>query len=196
MSHDVTQWIAEIKTMREQVAEAQRDRDTALETASKWNQLYNTEAEQRRAEAKLSHDMIEALKVEIQQLKADITVKSDEAADISAISQEVEELETFEQLKQKLLEVMLERVRLMKALKAEQANHAHTRQALTTALSDTVDLLTKQRNGSSAEVKPASETEAKPVKLPEPAKQPAVLPIEPKNPSLQLPPTRPAPPRL
>ena len=70
MSQDVSQWIAEIQAMREQVAEALRDRDTALETATKWSELYNREAEQRRTEARLSQEMIESLKAEIQQLKA------------------------------------------------------------------------------------------------------------------------------
>jgi predicted RNase H-like nuclease (RuvC/YqgF family) len=197
MSQDISQWIAEIQAMREQVAQAQRDRDTALETATKWSELYNTEAEQRRKEAKLSQEMIEALKAEIQQLKAGITLKTDDSLDVAAISQEVEQLQTVTLLQQKLIEVTIEREQLIKALKAEQENHVNTRQSLTTALSDMVDLLTKH-SGSDGETAPKPKSEEKqpePTKLPESTKKPIQLPIKAKSPSLQLPPTRPAPPR-
>ncbi|MFB2837917.1 hypothetical protein [Floridanema evergladense] len=198
MSQDVSQWIAEIQALREQVAQAQRDRDTALETATKWSELYNTEAEQRRKEAKLSQEMIEALKAEIQQLKAGISLKTDDTLDVTAISQEVEELQTVTQLQQKLIEVTIEREQLIKALKTEQENHINTRQSLTTALSDMVDLLTKHSGSDSGETTPKPKSEEKqpePAKLPEATKPPVQLPIPAKSPSLQLPPTRPAPPR-
>lgn len=197
MSQDISQWIAEIQALREQVAQAQRDRDTALETATKWSELYNTEAEQRRKEAKLSQEMIESLKTEIQQLKAGITLKTDDSLDVAAISQEVEQLQTVTLLQQKLIEVTIEREQLIKALKAEQENHVNTRQSLTTALSDMVDLLTKH-SGSDGETAPKPKSEEKqpePTKLPESTKKPIQLPIKAKSPSLQLPPTRPAPPR-
>lgn len=197
MSQEVSQWIAEIQALREQVAQAQRDRDTALETATKWSELYNTEAEQRRKEAKLSQEMIEALKAEIQQLKAGITLKTDDSLDIAAISQEVEQLQSVTQLQEKLIEVTIEREQLIKALKAEQENHINTRQSLTTALSDMVDLLTKH-SGGDGETAPKPKSEEKqpePAKLPESTKQPVQLPVKAKSPSLQLPPTRPAPPR-
>ncbi|MFB2898329.1 hypothetical protein ACE1CI_35885 [Aerosakkonemataceae cyanobacterium BLCC-F50] len=198
MSQDISQWIAEIQALREQVAQAQRDRDTALETATKWSELYNTEAEQRRKEAKLSQEMIEALKAEIQQLKAGISLKTDDSLDVAAISQEVEQLQTLTQLQQKLIEVTIEREQLIKALKAEQENHVNTRQSLTTALSDMVDLLTKHSGSDTGETTPKPKSEEKqpePAKLPESTKQPVELPIKAKSPSLQLPPTRPAPPR-
>jgi len=199
MSQEVPQWIAEIKALREQVAQAQRDRDTAIDTATKWSELYNREAEQRRAEAKLSQEMIQALKAEIHQLKAGITLNSDENLDLTAISQEVENLQSVELLREKLIAVTIERDRLTKALKAEQESHTNTRQSLTIALSDTVDLLTKQQRGeiiTEKESKVNSEkTKAETAKLTETAKTPVQLPMKSKNPSLQLPPTRPAPPR-
>lgn len=198
MSHDVSQWIGEIQSLREQLAEALRDRDTALETATKWSELYNREAEQRRAEAKLSQEMIETLKAEIQQLKAGITLKTDENLDVAAISQEVEQLQTVAELQEKLIQVAIEREQLTKALKIEQENHVNTRQSLTTALSDMVDLLTKHSGSDTGETTPKLKSEEKqpePLKLPESTKQAIQLPTQTKSPSLQLPPTRPAPPR-
>lgn len=198
MSQEVSQWIAEIQALREQMAEALRDRDTALETATKWSELYNTEAEQRRTEAKLSQEMIKTLKAEIQQLKAGITLKTDDTLDVAAISQEVEQLQTVGELQRKLIEVTINCEQLTKALKTEQENHANTRQSLTTALSDMVDLLTKHPGGDTKETTPKLKSEEKqpePAKLPESTKQPIQLPLQTKSPSLQLPPTRPAPPR-
>ncbi|MGA9380217.1 MAG: hypothetical protein WBV73_15745, partial [Phormidium sp.] len=194
----VSQWIGEIQALREQVAQAQRDRDTALETATKWSELYNTEAEQRRTEAKLSQEMIKTLKAEIQQLKAGITLKTDDTLDVAAISQEVEQLQTVGELQRKLIEVTINCEQLIKALKAEQENHANTRQSLTTALSDMVDLLTKHPGGDTGETTAKLKSEEKQpetARLPESTKQPIQLPLQTKSPSLQLPPTRPAPPR-
>jgi len=196
MNYDVKQWIEEINALRQQVAQAQSDRDLAVDSAARWSQLYNREAEQRRADAKLAQQTIDKLKAEIDQLKADFAAQLDEVADMSASSPELQQLQSVEALKQKLVEVLLERDRLAEALKAERETHAQTRQSLTTALGDTIDLLTKQRDTSSDEFPstPVKPDRPQPDKLPG-SSNPAHLPSV-KNPSLQLPPTRPAPPRL
>lgn len=197
MSNEVTQWIAEIKALREQLAEAHRDRDAALDSVAHWSQLYNREAEQRRAETKASQQAIELLKAEIQQLKADFAGRVRDSTDGSATSLEIETLQSWEECKQKLIEISIERDRLLQALQAEQASHAKTRQNLTTALGDTIDLITKHKSieAVEAEVMPAKPTKTEPAKLPPPP-QSAPLPSVAKSPSLQLPPTRPAPPRF
>jgi hypothetical protein len=208
MSHDIQQWIVEIKALQQQLADLQRDRDAALDSAGNWRQLYNTEAQQRRDEAKLSHQMIESLKAEIQKLKTDRAQAPDEEADEDAIASEVAQLQT-EELKDRLTEALIERDRLARALKSEQVAHAQTREKLTTALGDAVDVLAivKKRETHAEAAKPA-EAEVLP---PPPAKLPgaaqtipglpgsssplADLPGFVKTPSLKLPPTRPAPPR-
>lgn len=196
MSNDVKQWIAEIKGLREQLAEMLRDRNAALDSAAQWSQLYNREAEQRRAETKTSQQTIDALKREIEHLKANLLEKPDEGVDLSAISSAVKQINTVEELQEKLIEALLDRDRLVEAFKAEQISHARTRQSLTTALGDTIDLLTKHREAAQLEEVPANlaiPAKPQPTRLPEPPAQPAQLPF--KTPSLQLPPTRPAPPR-
>ena len=63
MNQDFTQqWLTEIQELREQMAALQSDRDTAWESAQKWRQLYNTEAEQRRTDAQLSQQAIASLR--------------------------------------------------------------------------------------------------------------------------------------
>jgi len=69
MSNDVRQWLAEIKELKQQLADSIRDRDAANESAANWRRLYNTEAQQRRTEARLAQQQIDALTLEVQQLQ-------------------------------------------------------------------------------------------------------------------------------
>jgi chromosome segregation ATPase len=146
MSNDVTQWLAQIKALKQQLADSVSDRDAAYESAANWRQLYTNEAQQRRTEARLAQQQIESLKAQIQQIQGDSSrLKADDPEAASAIEQEVAQLQTLEELKAKLKEVLAERDRLMDALKIEQANHAQTRKSLTAVIGDTIDQLTKER---------------------------------------------------
>jgi predicted RNase H-like nuclease (RuvC/YqgF family) len=146
MSNDVTQWLAQIKALKQQLADSISDREAANESAANWRNLYNTEAQQRRTEAKLAQQQLESLKAEIRQLQQESSrLKSDDPDAASAIEQEVAQLQSTEELKAKLTEVLLERDRLLDALKIEQANHAQTRKSLTAVIGDTIDQLAKER---------------------------------------------------
>ena len=144
MSHEVAQWLTEIKALKQQLAELQSDRDAAWESAASWRQLYNTEAQQRRTEAKLTQQAIAALKAEIQQLRGMPQVPVNDT-DSVAVQQEVEQLQTVAELREKLFATITERDQLVQALKTEQANHIQTRKSLTTALGDAIDRLTRER---------------------------------------------------
>jgi DNA-binding helix-hairpin-helix protein with protein kinase domain len=145
MSYEVTQWLAEIKALKEQIAELQKDRDAAWESAETWRQLYNTEAQQRREEAKHSQDTIASLKTEIQHRDDLPSLPYTDEVYEATVHHEMEELESLEELKAKLLAVLNERDRLLLALQTEQHNHAQTRRSLTTALGDAIDRLTRDR---------------------------------------------------
>jgi len=147
MSNEVTQWLAQIKELKQQLAACISEREAAHESAANWRQLYNTEAQQRRTEARLAQQQIENLKAEIQQLRDERSgLKPDDPEAASAIEQEVENLTSAEELRAKLTEVILERDRLLDALNTEQANHAQTRKSLTTVIGDTIDQLAKERS--------------------------------------------------
>ena len=62
MTYDVSQWLAEIKTLKQQLAEATQEREQAHASAANWRQLYETEAQQRRSEFNLAQQTIEQLK--------------------------------------------------------------------------------------------------------------------------------------
>lgn len=155
MAQDVRQWLAEIKQLKQELAETQRDRNAAQDSANQWRQLYNTEAQQRRDEAKRHQEATTTLKTELNRLQTEFLGPKNELVARVAIQREVEQLKTSEELKARLLEVMRERdhireqVRhITESLEQEKANHLQTRNSLTTALGDTVDLLTKAKHKS------------------------------------------------
>lgn len=209
MSHEIQQWIAEIKSLQQQLAEMERDREAAHESAANWRQLYNTEAQQRRDDAKLAQQAMDALKAEIERLRESLAGKPDGETDVATISTDVEQLQTVEELKAKLIEILIDRDRLARALKAEQDAHAETREKLTTALGDAVDVLAIVKGKSTLPREVETEEETPPPApaqlpgkvrtlpgLPDASRPVADLPALVKTPSLKLPPTRPAPPRF
>lgn len=146
MNKEVAQWLAEIKSLKQQLVDCMSDRDTAYESADNWRQLYTKEAQQRRTEARLAQEQIETLKAEIQQLKGVSPRLTEDASEAAlAIEQELAKVQTVEELRAKLKELLVERDRLMDALKIEQANHAQTRQSLTAVIGDTIGQLNKER---------------------------------------------------
>jgi chromosome segregation ATPase len=146
MSNELSQWLSEIKSLRQQLADCFSDRDAANESADKWRQLYNNEAQQRRTEARLAQQQLESLKSQLQDLQGEVlTPQSDSSQAESMIEQELAKLESVEDLKAKLKDIILERDRLLDALKAEQANHAQTRKNLTAVIGDTMEQLNKER---------------------------------------------------
>jgi predicted RNase H-like nuclease (RuvC/YqgF family) len=145
MTHDVSQWLTEIKTLRQQLADAQKEREQAYTSAANWQRLYETEAQQRRTEAALTRQTIATLKQEIEQLKGTSPLAGSAAAESPAMRAEVEKLQTVTELQQKLIEALTERDHLAQALKLEQTNHAQTRKGLTTALGDAIDMLSKEK---------------------------------------------------
>ncbi len=148
MNQDLTQqWLTEIQVLKEQTVELQQDRDAAWESAQKWRQLYNTEAEQRRTDAQLSQQAIASLKTDLHKLKSLEVDTLAAGTAVTAIQQEIEQLKSVEDLQAKLIAVIKERDRLFQALKTEQDNHAQTRNSLTTALGDAIDSLTRERAG-------------------------------------------------
>ncbi len=144
MSEEVMQWLAEIRTLKQELAKAEGDRNAALESAAHWRKLYNIEARQRREEAQLARE-------DSRQLQAQLEAFAEESSSVSVedanalIRAEIDALDTPEALKEKLMSVMQERDRALEALKIEQENHIQTRRSLTAVIGDTIDQLTRMR---------------------------------------------------
>ncbi|WP_017655483.1 hypothetical protein [Fortiea contorta] len=147
MNQDLTQqWLAEIQSLKQQIAELESDRTTAWESSQKWRKLYNTEAEQRRTDAQLAQQAIASLKQTIQTLQGIDGVTLADATAATAIQAEIIQINSLEELKTKLIAVTKERDRLLQALKTEQDHHTQTRKSLTTALGDAIDTWTRERD--------------------------------------------------
>jgi len=144
MSEDITQWLEEVKSLKQKIIELEQERDTAQASADNWRQLYNTEAQQRRIESKTAQQQIATLKEQIRQLPGgSLLVKStNQEIEIRA---EAAALESIEELQLHLSKILEERDRLFASLKLEQENHAQTRKSLTAVIGDTVDQLTRER---------------------------------------------------
>ncbi len=143
MADQVVQWLNEIKDLKQKLQAAQEAQEAANASADNWRKLYETEAQQRRTEAMLTRQTIDDLKSEIAQLQT--LPQSSPSVAIPQLERSIETLTTVDQLKARLLELWAEHDRLAQDLKTEQTNHVQTRKNLTTALGDTVDLLTKVR---------------------------------------------------
>ena len=139
------QWLAEIQALKQQLAELRQEKDTAWESAEKWRKLYNTESEQRRSDTQLSQQAFASLKVQIQQMRGIDEGLINETTSDEEIRGEITDIDSVEELRNKLITTLKERDQLLQALKTEQENHSQTRNNLTTALGDAIDGLAKQR---------------------------------------------------
>ncbi|WP_424101597.1 hypothetical protein [Moorena producens] len=159
----LTEWLAQIKELKQQLADSIKECQAADKSAAHWRQLYNTEAQQRRIESQLAQEQIETLKGQLQKLQQDgFQLKSDQLETVSSIDENVEQLQTVEELRATLKSVMAERDRLIDALKTEQANHAQTRENLTVVISDTVEQLAKERKSEPSQVEDVTVSESTP----------------------------------
>ncbi|MBD2113671.1 MULTISPECIES: hypothetical protein [Cyanophyceae] len=131
MSQDLTQWITEVRTLQRQLADTQKERDQAYNSAANWRRLYETEARQRREEAAEFQNQIDALQ---QRLDADPSTVLEKDSDLSTVN-------SLQELQQRLDGLVQQCQDLTQKLQAEQAAHAQTRQTLTAALGDTFDAL-------------------------------------------------------
>ena len=188
MTQDVRQWLDEIKALKQQLVEAERERDAAYTSATNWRRLYETEAQQRRTEANLAQQAIADLQTEIQELRGGMIFGDNATHSASEIAQALEQIQSPAELREKLAQLLQEQSRLqseveqlMQALQLEQASHAQTRKSLTTALGDTIDLLTKERA-----LKPVEKSTSSMINAGATTNSESVEAT--KNPSLELPP--------
>ena len=187
MSQDVRQWLAEIKSLQQQLAETQQELQAANNSANNWRNLYETEAQQRRTDAAFAQQTFANLQTELQSFRGGLPLEVSSLKTAQPeIQQEVEQIQSIAELREKLTAALLsqqqlreELERLTQTLKQEQADHAQTRKSLTSALGDTIDLLTRERSQrqNNQPGLPTAGSNSPDATLPAP-----------KNPSLELPP--------
>lgn len=142
MPQDVTQWMAEVRSLQRQVVELQQARDQAYASSDNLRRLYEAEAQQRRRDVDIYSQKIKRL----QQALAEYQSPPDEnTGKLAAEIESIQRIQSVEQLQSQLIATTKQCAQLKVLLEAEQADHAQTRESLTTALGDAVDLLAKER---------------------------------------------------
>ncbi len=136
----VVGWLNEVKDLQQQLKAARLAEQSAHASTDNWRKRYEIEAEQRRIETQAMQQTIAQLRAELDRLK------DQPQASETEIQSEIFQLETVPQLQAKLIEVWSDRNQLAQDLKAEQLSHTQTRNNLTTALGDTVDMLSKLKS--------------------------------------------------
>ena len=149
MSQDLSQWVAEVRSLQRQIAELQQESDQAYASADNWRNLYEAEAQQRRREAATAASKIERLQQAIAELQflaaADSRPNPEADSEPTTPDANAQQSPSVEQLQAQLAAAKKQHIQLQAMLTAEQTRHAQTRESLTAALGDAVDLLAKER---------------------------------------------------
>lgn len=143
MSQNVSQWLVEIQSLQQQIAELKKERSQAYVSVDNWRNAYDAEAQQRRRDTEISQAKINRLEQTLAEMQsASQATDGVSAAELSRIQSN----QSVEQLQGQLIAAKKECDRLKAELEAEQAEHLNTRESLTASLGDAVDLLSKTRS--------------------------------------------------
>jgi chromosome segregation ATPase len=145
MSQEVVQWLNEIKTLQQQVADLQGQLTEANDSSDRWRARYEAEAQQHRSA--LTQTQAQLSQTQAQLSQAQNPVNPETLTIDSATAARLDRL-TPEGLKQKLIELWAERDQMEAALKAEHSAHEQTRKDLTTALADAMEVLSKAKRNT------------------------------------------------
>ena len=141
-SQNVSQWLVEIQSLQRQIAELKAERSQAYASVDNWRNAYDAEAQQRRRDTEMYQTKISQLEQTLTEMQAaEQATGGVSAAEVSKIqgNQSVGELQT------QLIAAKRECERFKSLLQTEQAEHLNTRESLTAALGDAVDLLSKEK---------------------------------------------------
>ena len=147
----LSQWIDEIQSLKQQTADLKRDRDAAYEAAERWQERYTIEAQQRRREAEAARTDCNRLRQQLDRLQG--IAPADETAPDALDHGDMPTLgdrdpDTADEAIAACRDLRQRVQQLAQALQAEQQAHEMTRQNLTTALGDAIEALSRERSRS------------------------------------------------
>ena len=135
--------MVDIQQLQQQLRLSRQDLEVAQTQEANWRRCYETEAEQRRRDALLAQQTIAQLEAKLAQGQTTTELESLDQDTLAAIQQQVDAISDVEALRTQLQAALVEGEQLRRSLRTEQANHARTRQSLTTALGEAIDTLTQ-----------------------------------------------------
>lgn len=137
----VSAWLVEIQALQKQIAELKEERSQAYASADNWRNAYDAEAQQRRRDMEMYQSRIGQLEQALSEQQAvEQALGGVSAVELSKIRGN----QSVEQLQSQLIAARQACERLSAQLQEEQAEHLNTRESLTAALGDAVDLLSKE----------------------------------------------------
>lgn len=139
---DIARWLGEIQSLQRQIVALRQERDLAYASADNLRNLYETEARQRQRDITASQHTIDHLKKALEALRSP---QAENAEQNSAELASIQNTGSVAQLQAQLIAAKQQCEQLKALLQAEQTHHAQTRESLTAALGDAVDLLAKER---------------------------------------------------
>lgn len=144
MTSDMSQWLAEVRSLQRRVAELQQECEQAYASADNWRNLYEAEAQQRRRDNATATGKIGQLKQNLAEIQS---LPAEDAGPLTseALTSESDAHPSIERLQAQLQAAQKQQQQLKVLLTNEQTQHAQTRESLTAALGDAVDLLAKER---------------------------------------------------
>ena len=105
MVNEVSQWLAEIQTLQQQLKTLGQERDQAYASAANWRRLYESESEQRRNDSERSQLRIRALANELEVLKQS-PLGNRPIHDSSQLLTRVNQIESVEELRSQLVDAL------------------------------------------------------------------------------------------
>lgn len=135
--------MVDIQQLQQQLRLSRQDLEVAQTQEANWRRRYEMEAEQRRRDALLAQQTIAQLEAKLAQGQTTTELESLDQDTLAAIQQQVDAIADVEALRTQLQAALVEGEQLRRSLRLEQANHARTRQSLTTALGEAIDTLTQ-----------------------------------------------------
>ncbi|MBV5261313.1 hypothetical protein FLX56_23135 [Synechococcus moorigangaii CMS01] len=131
------QWLAEIKSLKQQLAQTQQDLQACQTRELAWRQRYTEEAQQRRTEARLHTEQLTQVEANLRALQARFMPPPGPAEHV--LRPDVEAIADPDILKHQLITAITEREQARQALYQEQQHHAQTRENLTMVINDLVE---------------------------------------------------------
>ncbi len=139
MKQDVSYWLAEVKTLQQQLSVMQQERDAAFQEAAQWRDRYHDETQLRQQKISLLQDQIRQLEA------AQAALQKTDPSDIAPeIMESLADMNDPSELQEYVQEIAQERNRLRRELETERKAHQATREELSLALGDAIDLLTQR----------------------------------------------------
>jgi len=145
MKQDISYWLNEVKSLQQQLNVMQQERDAAFQEAAQWRDRFHDETQLRQKKIGLLQGQIRQLEAAQAALQS-----TDPSETGSEVIESLAGMTDPAELQQYVHEIAQERNGLRRELETERKAHQATREELSLALGDAIDLLTQRGKAQSS----------------------------------------------